>query len=245
MEIPKGHPRYESLKRREALIDFYEKGIVTVSGLISHGRGEAFDYIIGEKSRPFAIEAEKAALDRILNSRNAVISVNGNVAALAGKEIADFARKFGVTVEANIFYWSKERMEKIVSLFRRMGLEVLGMNQDALIPGLDSNRGKCESAGIFSADTVLIPLEDGDRAEALKKMGKFVISLDLNPLSRTSRYSDITIVDDVTRTFRNFLEFRESDYSGHSSSFNNASNVKEAISFMADRLRSLKNWPDL
>jgi len=62
----KNHPRYESLIRRNRLIEFYEKGIVTISGLISHGRGEAFDYILGEKSNDYAILSEKAALGLIL-----------------------------------------------------------------------------------------------------------------------------------------------------------------------------------
>jgi 4-phosphopantoate--beta-alanine ligase len=50
------------------------------------------------------------------------------------------------------------------------------------------------------ADTVLVPLEDGDRTEALVKMGKTVVAIDLNPMSRTARSADITIVDNVIRT---------------------------------------------
>ena len=49
------------------------------------------------------------------------------------------------------------------------------------------------------ADVVLVPLEDGDRAEALVKMGKKIIAIDLNPLSRTARVAQITIVDNITR----------------------------------------------
>ena len=41
--------------------------------------------------------------------------------------------------------------------------------------------------GIFIADTVTIPLEDGDRAEILKASGKNILTIDLNPLSRTSK----------------------------------------------------------
>lgn len=55
----------------------------------------------------------------------------------------------------------------------------------------------CE--GIYKADVVLVPLEDGDRTEALRKMGKTVVAIDLNPLSRTSQTASITIVDNVTR----------------------------------------------
>jgi len=45
----------------------------------------------------------------------------------------------------------------------------------------------------------LVPLEDGDRTEALRKMGKIVIAIDLNPLSRTARFASISIVDNIVR----------------------------------------------
>ncbi|MCL5874674.1 MAG: phosphopantothenate/pantothenate synthetase [Candidatus Thermoplasmatota archaeon] len=245
MEVPKGHPRYESLKKREALLDFYERGIVTVSGLISQGRGEAFDYLIGEKSQDFALDAEKAAVARMAQSKRPVISVNGNVAALAGPEVVKFAKRYNLTVEANIFYWSKDRIERIVDHFRGLGMDVLGLNQDARIPGLESDRGRCEREGIFSADTVLVPLEDGDRAEALKRMGKFVITIDLNPLSRTSRFGDITIVDEVQRAFANFANFDEGDCARLLKSFDNSSNVRRSIARISERLSSMKEWPEL
>ena len=41
----------------------------------------------------------------------------------------------------------------------------------------------------------------GDRAEILSKTGKKTITIDLNPLSRTSQTSDISIVDNVVRAF--------------------------------------------
>ena len=245
MEVPKSHPRYLSLKKREMLLDFYEKGIVTISGLISQGRGEAFDYLLGEKSQDFALEAEKAALEKLTQSNRPVISVNGNVAALAGEEIVRFAKKYNITVEANIFYWSKERMKKIVSYFESIGLHVLGLNQDAQIPGLESDRGKCEKDGIFTADTVLIPLEDGDRAEALKRMGKFVITIDLNPLSRTSKFGDITIVDEVQRAFTNLTNFKKEDYSGKAGSFKNERNAAMVVAFIGERMAKMKEWPEL
>ena len=52
---------------------------------------------------------------------------------------------------------------------------------------------------IEKADLVLVPLEDGDRCEALIRLGKQVIAIDLNPLSRTSRTATVTIVDEVSR----------------------------------------------
>ena len=57
MEIPKSHPRYRSLTTRERLVDMARKGIVAEAGLIAHGRGEAFDYLLGESSPPQALEA--------------------------------------------------------------------------------------------------------------------------------------------------------------------------------------------
>jgi len=52
----------------------------------------------------------------------------------------------------------------------------------------------------------LVPLEDGDRCEALVKMGKTVIAIDLNPLSRTSRNATLTIVDELTRALPNITD---------------------------------------
>ena len=56
---------------------------------------------------------------------------------------------------------------------------------------------------MFSADVILVPLEDGDRCEALVAMGKIVIAIDLNPLSRTARRATLTIVDELTRALPN------------------------------------------
>ena len=53
--------------------------------------------------------------------------------------------------------------------------------------------------GIGGADTVLVPLEDGDRCEALVKLGKQVLVVDLNPLSRTAMTANVTVVDEVAR----------------------------------------------
>ena len=47
--IPTDHPRYRSLVTREHLADCARKGIVSWEGLISNGRGEAFDYLLGKR----------------------------------------------------------------------------------------------------------------------------------------------------------------------------------------------------
>jgi 4-phosphopantoate--beta-alanine ligase len=56
---------------------------------------------------------------------------------------------------------------------------------------------------MYSADVVLVPLEDGDRCEALTAMGKTVIAIDLNPLSGTDCAASLTIVDELTRALPN------------------------------------------
>jgi len=71
---------------------------------------------------------------------------------------------------------------------------------------LKSNRRIVDPDGIFMADVVFVPLEDGDRTIALKKMNKKVITVDLNPLSRTSTTSDISIVDNVVRSIPHLIK---------------------------------------
>ena len=51
-----------------------------------------------------------------------------------------------------------------------------------------------------------MPLEDGDRCQALVRSGKLVITVDLNPMSRTSKTATVTIVDNVTRAMPVLLE---------------------------------------
>lgn len=184
---------------REALVD----GLIHETGLIAHGRGEAFDYIFGEKSPPTAHRAARAAAHALRWAQRPVVSVNGNVAALAAREAVKVARAAGARLEVNLFHRSEARVRRIVrELERHGGRDVLGASPDARIPGLASDRARCHRDGIFSADVVLVPLEDGDRAEALQQMGKWVLAIDLNPLSRTARAGTITIVDEVRRALR-------------------------------------------
>jgi len=48
IEVPDDHPRKVSLDMREKIIEGHTLNIVATAGLLAHGRGEAFDYIIGE-----------------------------------------------------------------------------------------------------------------------------------------------------------------------------------------------------
>ena len=199
-KIPKSHPRYISLVTRERLVDMMHRGIVSEAGLIAHGRGEAFDYLLGEKTGDFALTAEKAAVALLLTAEKPVISVNGNAAALAGKEMLELGEITGAVMEVNLFHRTEERVLLITEYLESLGGEgVLGPNPDARIPGLEHSRAFCHTDGIYSADVVLVPLEDGDRAEALKRMGKTVITVDLNPMSRTAKTADVTIVNNIIR----------------------------------------------
>jgi len=199
-EIPKSHPRHASLMLREKLVEGHRSGIVVLQGLIAHGRGEMFDYLLGESTTKESRIASKAAAALLLKAKRPVLSVNGNVAALCPREIVHLADVAGARIEVCLFHRTDERISKIQKVLEENGAKgVLGFLPDAKIPGLDHMRGVCSKNGIYSADVVLIPLEDGDRAEALAKTGKKTIAVDLNPMSRTSRAATVTIVDEVTR----------------------------------------------
>lgn len=195
------HPRYRSLKVRAGLARAAREGLVVPEGLIAHGRGEAFDYFLGERTLPSAARAERIAAAWLRSARHPVLSVNGNVAALAAPEVAALARSVpGLRVEVNLFHRTPGRARAIAARLRRAGVrEVLGVRPTALLPGLPSDRARVDRRGIFGADVCLVPLEDGDRAEALRAHGTRVISIDLNPMSRTSLRADLPIVDELTR----------------------------------------------
>ncbi len=199
-DIPKTHPRYQSLKYRHKIIEGLKSLVVTEAGLIAHGRGECFDYILGEKTRGAAKIAIKAAVAMLLLAKNPVISVNGNVAALVPNELVAFANEVNAPLEINLFYKKEGRIEAIKKVLEQSGAtDIRGIYAEKIveIEGLDSNRRLVES--IANADVIMVPLEDGDRTEALKKMGKKVIAVDLNPISRTAIWADITIVDNIIR----------------------------------------------
>ena len=203
--IPPDHPRYRSLVTRELLADCVRKGIVSIEGLAAHGRGEAFDYIIGERTIKSALLAERTAAALLLAARHPVISVNGNTAALAAREIAALQKASGAKVEVNLFHRTEERVSLIEDLLRSAGSDVFSGTAERLLP-LSHDRAWCRREGMFSADVILVPLEDGDRCEALVGMGKTVIAIDLNPLSRTARRATLTIVDEVTRALPNITD---------------------------------------
>jgi 4-phosphopantoate--beta-alanine ligase len=200
--IPKDHPRAKSLHTRELLVDGFRRGIVAAEGLIAHGRGEAFDYLLGEKTTETAQAAIDAAAALLLVSKRPVISVNGNLAALCPRDVVRLAENTGARIEVNLFYRTDERERAIMQELKKQGAkEVLGVGPraSARIPELQSERRRVDPEGIFAADTVFVPLEDGDRTQALVKLGKKVITVDLNPVSRTAVSSNISIVDNIVR----------------------------------------------
>lgn len=207
MRLSPRHPRYASLKVRHRLAEAHRAGMVVPEGLIAHGRGEAFDYFLGERTTPGARRAERSAAEWLLAAEHPVLSVNGNVAALAAREVAELAAAVpGLSVEVNLFHRTETRARQVAEALRSAGVRnVLGVRPTATIPGLPSDRAKVDRRGIATADVCLVPLEDGDRAEALRALGKRVISIDLNPLSRTSRAADIPIVDDLQRALGEIL----------------------------------------
>ena len=231
---PKDHPRYKSLLAREKLVDASD--VVAKQGLIAHGRGEAFDYLLGEQTCLPALSAIKAAASALIEAENPVISVNGNVVALAAREVARLSEISGAKVEVNLFHRTPERVKGLTEMMKKVGIDALGENADDKIPGLSSERAKCCSDGIGSADVVLVPLEDGDRCEALVKMGKKVITIDLNPLSRTAQTAHITIVDELTRCLPLLSDFVKEKKG--LDSFNNKQCLSDVLNYMADRISS-------
>jgi 4-phosphopantoate--beta-alanine ligase len=237
--IPADHPRAESLRIRERIIEQFESGVVAEAGLMAHGRGEAFDYILGEKTTINAHKAIRAAAALLLTAKKPVISVNGNAAALAGHELVELAKMAKARLEVNLFYRSAERENAIRMLLKKEGAgEVLGADpeESASIPELSSARRHVDRRGILVSDVIFVSLEDGDRTEALVRMGKKVIAIDLNPLSRTAREATVTIVDNIVRAVPKLVkavkvlkEQKENGLQIIASEFENDKNLTAAI----------------
>lgn len=208
-DMPPNHPRYQSLLLRDKMANAYKEGILADTALIAHGRGEAFDYILGEKTNVAALNAIKAASAALLLAKNPVLSINGNTSVLAAEDIVKLAQILPAKVEINLFYRTPQRVMKVEEVLRKAGAtEILGKEGDDYLPleGLEGPRSRAHPEGVYKTDVVLVPLEDGDRAEALVALGKTVITIDLNPLSRTAQTSSITIVDNIVRAIPLIIE---------------------------------------
>src|SRR3989442_7611231 len=91
MKIPRSHPRYESLVRRERLVRAWKEGVVVPQGLIAHGRGGARDYLFRDGRSAPALRAERAAAPHLLPASHPVSSVYRDASGLpapAGLQVA-------------------------------------------------------------------------------------------------------------------------------------------------------------
>ena len=92
-------------------------------------------------------------------------------------------------------------------------------------------------------------MEDGDGTQALVDMGKKVIALDINPLSRTAKTADITIVDNVIRVMPTMINIitalkREKDIDHLQNiigEFDNRRNLANALKVILDGLEKQSN----
>jgi len=206
-DIPATHPRHLSLMTRARLTEGVRQGMTSFDGLIAHGRGEAFDYLLGERTHDFALRSIEAATAHFLTADHPVISVNGNTAALVPAELVMLAELLDSPLEVNIFHPSPERELLIRDhLIAHGARKVLLSEKEVTLPFLDSNRRFVNSRGIYRADLVFVPLEDGDRCEALIRSGRKVITIDLNPLSRTAQTASVTVVDNIVRALPLLLD---------------------------------------
>ncbi len=249
IEISPEHPRAESLRIRNRLVHGYEIGITSTFGLFAHGRGEAFDYLLGEKTTGNARNAIRAAAASFITAKHPILSVNGNVAALSPNELVELAKVAKAKLEVNLYHRSVKREKAIARVLIEAGAEeIFGLDkaQQTTIPEIHSDRRHVDQRGIFTADVVFVPLEDGDRTEALAKLGKSIITVDLNPLSRTAQFATITIVDNIVRalpllvdTIRKLGNEQESTLLKITESFDNRANLAEAIKLINSRLSHL------
>ena len=132
--IPKSHPRLDSLLIREKLVKGFDNNLVAKEGLLAHGRGETFDYLLGEKTSKSAKEAIKAAAFLLKNAQNSVISVNGNFAALCPQEIIQLANYTNSKIEVNLFYSTEKRKKAITKILKKSGAkEIFGLNKKSSV----------------------------------------------------------------------------------------------------------------
>lgn len=236
------HPRYQSLLLRHRLEQAEKDGLLAGSAMIAHGRGEAYDYLLGERTIPSAHMATVQAFAALRTAQRPIISLNGNAVALAGESLLMLAERLSCPVEINIFYRTPERMAALIGRLEaikkehKLDVQILGAEPNARIPGLEGPRANCTKEGIIDSDVIMVPLEDGDRCEALVAMGKTVIVIDLNPLSRSAKMGSITIVDELTRVVQNMLENLEDSVVDEA--FNNDEVLADALRHIATKFAS-------
>jgi len=259
--VPPSHPRYASLMGRKLLTEAAAAGMLAESALIAHGRGEAFDYLLGEATCEAARLAIAESAARLAAADRPVISLNGNATALAADTLLACAAVLDCPVEINIYYRTPARMEALLGHLRARqaalaespapsgwtdahgdwaakiaAVPILGDAPDARIPDLDGPRANCHADGILASDCILVPLEDGDRCEALVAMGKTLCVIDLNPMSRTAKTATVTIVDELMRCAGLLLDELLRGSAEVDTDFCNIENLDSALSVMLSAL---------
>ncbi|WP_455644742.1 phosphopantothenate/pantothenate synthetase [Methanosphaera sp.] len=237
--LNKDHPRYQSLVYRDKIVKAHQQGILADSGMIAHGRGETFDYLIGEKTTPNSQNTIDIAACYFLTSKKPVLSVNGNTTALVSEDVAELSKLLDIPIEINLYYRTPERIRNIEKVYTDLGVkELLGTDEDDFIdtPDLNGPRSPVSIEGIKKADLVFIPLEDGDRAEKLSALDKDILNIDLNPLSRTAQTSTVTIVDNIVRampaiitSINKYIDYDKKDLQEKIDNFDNKTNLNNAI----------------
>src|SRR5581483_6901698 len=140
-DVPDDHPRAVSLRLRGKIEEFTRQGLVAETGLIAHGRGEAFDYLLGEDTPPPVVEHAYQAAALLVEARHPVISVNGNTAVLVPEALVHLSELIPAALEVNVFYGRTEQRErKIADYLKAFGAtDGLGVNTTAKVPRLHSS----------------------------------------------------------------------------------------------------------
>jgi 4-phosphopantoate--beta-alanine ligase len=248
-QVEDKHPRAQSIRIRERMTNNVDNKVVALAGLIAHGRGEAFDYILGEQTTESGMKAITAAAATLLLAKYPVLSVNGNAVALCPKELVDLSKASGAKLEVNLFHRLPGREAAIEKVLHDYGAEeVLGVGDAASvhINEVFSERRFVDPEGIYKADVVFVPLEDGDRTQGLVKMRKKVITVDLNPMSRTAQFATITIVDNFVRVMpllisevNRLKKLSRDELQNIVSQFSNRQALGDAMKTMKERLEKL------
>ena len=148
-DIPESHPRYRSLLARRLLTEAAADGLLAESALIAHGRGEAFDYLLGERTTASAHRAIGEATARLLAAESPVLSVNGNTVALSADQMLGCAAVLGCPIEVNIYYRTPERMSALLVRLAERKLAVMRA---------DPPDGWAEGGEAWKAAVLAVPL---------------------------------------------------------------------------------------
>lgn len=175
--------------------------------------------------------------------------MNGNVAVLCPEEIIELGNLVNAPLEINLFYRTREREMAIETAMKQAGAEkLLGIDPDkqTTIEEISHQRRIVDVDGIAISDCVFVPLEDGDRTQALKHLQKEVVTVDLNPLSRTSLAASVSITNNISRAVvemvdiaRDLRNLSREELLVERSKLDNRELLKTALKFMSNRLVKL------